>query len=241
LEKTGVTRTTSSGSVTSYRGDAGPHVADWDGDGVDDLVVGYSDGSVAFCKATFDETKRRVLAPAILLLSSCENEAGQFKGTLRSDQETGELVPIVERASIRAKPALADWNEDGQIDLLVGDFFYAFGPQPDLTTEQREECGRLQDRSALMDGRHRVIHSRILDEVRKAVSMSRHWRIDDPDFDSEVKATTSQRLREDKDYQAATEEKASIQLKLRSLEAPYISGGFVWVYLRKPASAAAGK
>jgi hypothetical protein len=56
-----------------------------------------------------------------------------------------------------------------------------------------------------------------------------------------VKEKTSGRLRSDEKYQAASEEKSNLQRRLSALEHPYVSGGFVWVYLRKPERARTAK
>jgi hypothetical protein len=52
-----------------------------------------------------------------------------------SDDET---VP-----GIRAQPEVTDFNRDGKLDLLVGDFYTAYDFKPDLTDEQKQQVNDL--------------------------------------------------------------------------------------------------
>ena len=81
-------------------GDAGPCLADWNGDGLLDLIVGSGSGSIALFENTGSRTEPKLGARIELL------PANQHP----------------ERSCTRSKPAVADWNGDGNLDLLVGDF-----------------------------------------------------------------------------------------------------------------------
>ncbi len=82
-------------------GDAGPCVTDWDGDGKPDLLVGAGDGSVSWFRNIGEKGAPKLDAPVILL-----------------------KLP---EGSIRAKICVTDWNGDGRMDLLVGDFASSSG------------------------------------------------------------------------------------------------------------------
>ncbi len=87
-------------------GDSGPCVADWDGDGRKDLLVGCGDGSVVWWRNTEKEGAPRLGTPRTLL-----------KGPA-----PGEVNPASpKRPAYRAKVCVNDWNRDGRADLLVGD------------------------------------------------------------------------------------------------------------------------
>jgi len=73
---------------------------DWDGDGVKDLV-GSSTSGVYWCRNLGSETSPVLQAQAALRAPSA-----------------GGLTPIVTGARMRLD--LTDWNNDGAIDLLIG-------------------------------------------------------------------------------------------------------------------------
>jgi len=70
------------------------HVADWDADGLKDLLVGHS-YSVTFCKNVGTPAAPRLAAPVTIKVPG-----GKFP--------------------LRSSPCLADWDGDGKQDLLVG-------------------------------------------------------------------------------------------------------------------------
>jgi hypothetical protein len=95
-------------------GDAGPTVADWDGDGMPDLLVGDGSGQVMLYRGTNRQkngiprlTAGRVLVPG-------------------SNGVTGS----------RMKLCVTDFNGDGKLDLLAGDIVYNTQPARQLTPEQ---------------------------------------------------------------------------------------------------------
>jgi hypothetical protein len=113
------------GKDLRVEGDAGPFVADWDGDGKPDLLVGSGDGSVwlyrniAKGRGTELAAGRPVLPPV---------------GDLH-----GENLPAEPTRGMRSKVCVADWNGDGRPDLVVGDFAYLKAKVPDATPEQKAE------------------------------------------------------------------------------------------------------
>jgi hypothetical protein len=88
-------------------GDSGPVVVDWDGDGKHDLLSGAGDGSVVFFKNTGSNQKPTLAAQQILIKVK--------RKMLMSDEAP---VPCGGRSKI----AVVDWNNDGALDILVGDF-----------------------------------------------------------------------------------------------------------------------
>jgi hypothetical protein len=87
-------------------GDAGPCLTDWNSDGKLDLLVGTGAGEVLFFPDTGAKDKP-VLEAAITLVD-------------RGDANIESKSP--KRPAIRTKVATADWNGDGMLDLLVGDY-----------------------------------------------------------------------------------------------------------------------
>ena len=90
-------------------GDAGPCIADWNGDGVPDLLVGSATGEVVWFENVGSPAGPLLAAPRVLVAKN----AGSV--------------------GLRAKPSVCDWNADGRADLLVGDFTTAQADVPELT------------------------------------------------------------------------------------------------------------
>jgi hypothetical protein len=107
-------------------GDAAPVVADWDGDGKPDLVVGGGDGSVVWFRN--EGTRREAkLAAAKVLVPPSPSPWSDDKA--RRPGEWG----------VRARPAVVDWNGDGKLDLLIGDLCGGFEATPRSTVGEKDE------------------------------------------------------------------------------------------------------
>jgi hypothetical protein len=90
-------------------GDAGPHAADWDGDGDLDLLVGDDHGGVTLFPNVGSRSIPRLAAGEALL----PERGGRF---------VAERCRGAELCAMRAKPWVVDWNGDARPVLLVGDF-----------------------------------------------------------------------------------------------------------------------
>jgi|GEM_PF-1025411 hypothetical protein len=109
-----------------------PVVADWDQDGMWDIVAGSDDGSVTWFRN-------------IGKTGTPEFAAGQ---TLvgKHDGNGYNIVywpgdPVV--PGIRSQPEVVDFNRDGKLDLLVGDFYTAFDFRKDLNDADRATVTQL--------------------------------------------------------------------------------------------------
>jgi FG-GAP-like repeat len=211
-------------------GDAGPLVADWDGDGIADLLVGSSDGSVTFFKAS-GASGPPTLAPGVKLIAPLGEKEQE---TLRSglDAQTGELVPPpLERSRIRSKVAVYDWNGDGKLDLLVGDFVSITGPDPILTAEQLQQRDVLQKQYEETSQAMSRFGQEATQRAKQELGIVNEWESSDAQqrvFNREMEI-----LHADGPYRDAQKQSTDIWQRLSAFKPKYAAHGFVWVYLRK--------
>ncbi|HEX5444531.1 MAG TPA: VCBS repeat-containing protein [Pirellulales bacterium] len=105
-----------------------PLVADWDGDGLWDLLSGCGKGGVTWFRNA--GTKESPLFEKGVKL--VENHPSDGYNLLYWNDS--EVVP-----GIRSQIEVVDHNGDGKLDLLVGDFYTAFEPKPDLDPATRQQ------------------------------------------------------------------------------------------------------
>jgi hypothetical protein len=189
------------GNSVHVEGDAGPHAADWDGDGDLDLLVGAGDGSVSLFR-NVGSPRSPKLAGAEVLVPPGE---AAFGGN----------VPKQPRRGIRSKVCAADWNGDGRLDLLVGDYATQAPDLPEPTPEQKAKQASL--RKELQDVR------RLYGEkVQKIFGPNRAKTQEELDRANKELQETSRKMQE-----------LSVQLPA---ESEY--HGWIWLFLRKPAEKA---
>jgi hypothetical protein len=151
-------------------GDAAPVVADWDGDGKLDLIVGADDGSVVWYRNVATSKEPKLEAARELVGKSPVGWGGDEK---RGPRDWG----------LRVKPCVFDWDGAGRPDLLLGDRCGGFNAKPSQTEEEKEEERRANDR---------------LPELRKkwADAFQRYQKAEDAE-DRDALRTEVQRLKDE--------------------------------------------
>ncbi len=114
-------------------------VGDWDGDGRWDLLVGSGNGAVYLLKNS-GKKGAPLFAESEQIVPPCaHNGYDQF---IESD--------AADTLGIRSQIALVDFNQDGKLDLLVGDFRTNIYPKDNLTAAQRKELAEIQSELLLV-------------------------------------------------------------------------------------------
>ncbi len=106
-----------------------PFVADWNRDGKLDLLLGMQDGSIRLYENSGDKRAPR-LAPARMLVEP----APRRRGAPDAD---------VQRSGTGGSFCLTDWDNDGTLDVLMGDAqSVTVQPDPSETQDQLQEARR---------------------------------------------------------------------------------------------------
>ncbi len=113
-------------------GHASPVVVDWDGDGTFDLVSGCATGAVLWWK---NEGSRK------------EPRFGPRQELFPPHQGSGyeEFLPegTVPLPGIRSQVTVADWDGDGKLDVIFGDFCTLVVSKADLGERDRAKVARI--------------------------------------------------------------------------------------------------
>lgn len=135
------------------------HMADWDGDGLKDLLVGHS-STIIIYKNAGTKSAPRFLAPVLIqtpegkfpsrpspyvvdwdgdgkrdLLVGTERAKVYFHRNVGTDQAAklakGELLKLTGdgfQNGYRCRIEVTDWNNDGKLDILAGNFYSSKRP-----------------------------------------------------------------------------------------------------------------
>ncbi|MFO0843914.1 MAG: FG-GAP-like repeat-containing protein [Gemmataceae bacterium] len=114
---------------------ANPVIADWDGDGLWDIVTGSGDGGVYWYRNVGKRGAPAFAAPVALVP---KHEGIGYSELLDAGQEP--------KPGIRSQIAVTDYDGDGKLDVLLGDFCTYLKVKKDLTPAQRKEFDAVRDR-----------------------------------------------------------------------------------------------
>lgn len=192
-----------------------PATADWDQDGLVDIIIGVQSGAVYWLRNTGETAAPTFAAPEQLLPPVPGN--GYPPGVLL---EAGQSAGRGARASVD----VADYNGDGKPDLIVGDWSRTHRPRAGLTAAERAEFAGLQ---------------------QALIALDRRAGIDGPPFAFRDRTKSTDAYRQaGRDSELATERRKRERELLAYLEpvrpehSEHLFGytrfhGHVWVYLRK--------
>lgn len=206
----------------SHHGDSQPIAADWDGDGLLDLLVGWGDGSVVWYRNIGTRTRPK-LAKGVLLVPAAPWPNYDDNAPLSRDNKPG----------VRAKICVVDWNGDGRLDLLVGDFGGIYGAKAPMSEQdkkiEQEANGKMHELQKKMQP--------FYDEYAKRLKSTAKG-----DHSAQARRERQQKAREvlnQKEFQELQQEMHQLTETVRKFRRPPRYQGHVWLYLRKPSAAAA--
>jgi hypothetical protein len=114
-----------------------PAVADWDGDGLWDILAGSFSGRVYFLRNTGKPGTPEFKTREVIL------EAGKGVQWLAAHDAGGP--------GTRSQVQVVDYNLDGKLDLLVGYYSESRVPRKDLTKAQRKELQGIREQLAKLN------------------------------------------------------------------------------------------
>jgi hypothetical protein len=186
-------------------GDAAPVVADWDGDGKADLVVGAGDGSVVWFRNEGTAREPRLAAARVLVPPSPSPWADD---RARGPADWG----------VRVKPCVVDFDGDGRPDLLLGDLCGGCERPPARTPEEAAEAKEAADR---------------LPALRKewAAAYKAYAAAADPPSEADPARVADLRAR----VKRLKDEITRLSDIRDRYKSGYMSHGYVWLFRRLPA------
>jgi len=209
---------------------ANPVIADWDGDGLWDIITGSADGGVYWYRNVGKRGRPEFALPVALV---AKHDGIGYSELLEPDRDP--------KPGIRSQIAVVDYDGNGKLDLLVGDFCTNLHIKKQLTPEQRGEFQSVRDRQAkaskqlgdsMGDLRKRY------DEVMKDVPKS-EWHTPE---NSKKWTQMYQEMRTSEAYKKHRSEYESLQKDLLQFvdgrgatmrDIPDVPHGYVWLFRRK--------
>jgi hypothetical protein len=206
-----------------------PVVADWDGDGLWDLLSGSDEGSVSwFRNAGTKESP--VFEKGITLV-----EKHPTNGYNLLYWSEDEIVP-----GIRSQIEVIDHNGDGKLDLLVGDFYTAYDPKPHLDEADKQKLTALvKEESAATKKCADKLEALRADFAKRYPGDAIYSKEADKEFQKAYQA-----LQEGPEYKAMEQGEAAFARQVRPMLAKTrgpgdrtfdlaVSHGYVWLFQRK--------
>lgn len=198
--------------IKALHGDSHPVLADWDGDGVADLIVACGDGGVRWYRNVGTPKEPKLAAAKELIHES----------------NFGKKYPpepsVKDQPCMRAKVCVVDWDGDGRLDLLVGDAGYTQGEAPKLTKEEEQAKKKANDEYNKLSTEYQSL----LQEQNKLLQAP-------PDEQSKAKADREKKLKAVQEKLKPFNERAQKLYPAMFKGQPHMEWhGHVWLYRRKP-------
>jgi hypothetical protein len=215
---------TASGKVIE-EGDGGPCVVDWNGDGILDLLMGSSGGGVRVFYGK--EAGSLNLSMPEKLVASSTNGWQPRKRVAGSKNPFDPFTP-----GVRTKPFASDWNNDGKLDLLVGDYISVAQVRQPLTPAEKKEVAKINAEINTLSTGASKIYARLEKKAYASVGKKPRDQLNKEEQKKYI-STLGDLMKSDKEYQAFSQKWQRLYSRKNALEPQGDGTGFVWVYLRK--------
>ncbi len=212
---------TSNGEAISAP-DGGVCFGDFNGDGLTDLVLGDDDNlAIYYCS----EVGATELGDPDFLFKG----EGSWEAKEANDAKT--LVLKEPLLGSRIKPCVTDWNGDGKLDILAGDYTYVKAPAKDLTSAEKKELADLEEQiDELAEATYTYYDSmeeKILEKLgAKSVEDMTEEQM------SRYGEAYSEVMSEDEGMADANEAYSTAYARISELRGEQQTHGFVWVFLQ---------
>ena len=202
--------------VAIEAGLGGPKVVDWDGNGTLDLLIGEGSGRVRFFPNSAKTGLPELGEPVVLV-----SRSGRAPGV------PGE----------RSKVDVADWNGDGKLDLLLGDFsVYRDGPsQPRRELTETELQLKADTLAALKPIKEKAskLYAKVTEACLKQMGLPDMKKFNkDKKLYRKFLKLRKELMDDDKEVQIIEAQKKPLLQNLTNLSIASASGK-VWIFLRK--------
>lgn len=208
---------------------ANPVIADWDGDGKWDIVTGSADGGVYWYRNVGKKGEPKFEAPVALVP---KHEGIGYSELLDAGAEP--------KPGIRSQITVVDYDGDGKLDLLVGDFCTNLHVKKDLTKEQRAEFDKVRAKQEDVGKTLRASMDELQERYAKLMKDVPKSEWHTPENSAKWTKMYKER-QESKEYKEAMAEYNRLEKELQKYvepspnrqDDPAIPHGYVWLFRRK--------
>ncbi len=203
--------------------------ADWDGDGTQDLILGRGDGSVTFYKGRRDASGALELTAGESLIEPFSEDDFYH---LVTNYKTMELKRP--RCGHRPTVSVTDWNGDGQLDLLIGDWFRV-AEEDTLTPEVRSREPEVRQQLRELNAETTASLASLNKRGMEAIGKPENTRFNELTREElqRFQRIYAELAAEDKNHQALVNAYEKLAKVVKQYDRSYVNFGYVWVYLRK--------
>jgi hypothetical protein len=208
---------------------ANPVIADWDGDGRWDIITGSADGGVYWYRNT-GKRGRPNFAPPVALIP--KHEGSGYSELLDAGQKP--------RPGIRSQIAVVDYDGDGKLDILLGDFCTYLYVKKDLTPKHRKEFEAVrarEDKASKEIRAHgealRGRWNKLMKGVPKSQWLSRENNAKWQKMSQEMRESPAYKKHQAEYNQAQQDLKQYVDAGSSGVFAPAVAHGYVWLFRRK--------